>query len=280
MSLKIGIGGNSRIGGGASSADAVSYNNTDSGLQSTNVQGAIDEVANLSKLQKVTYAELKNLRDNSQLIPGCWYRMTDYETIVAPSKEYKSAGHQFDLIILATDINKLSEDCKACRHEGDTYFPEDTNFEAWEVKYCIDNDVNNYDWVNDKNSKGIIYNLKDDRNNICGYDFKNILFKRYEIKSNLLKESKMSNLLNFISKDPTITIDFDTIMTNKQGFLGLFTTEQTGFDINTEDYKYFYTFCLYNDINDKVIDTTVFPTLMPVTCVFFMVTGALVALTT
>lgn len=48
MALKIGIGGNSRSGGGASSADKVSYDNTNSGLQSTNVQGAIDEVgANL-----------------------------------------------------------------------------------------------------------------------------------------------------------------------------------------------------------------------------------------
>lgn len=108
-----------------------------------------------NNLTKVTWKELKDLRDNSQLIPGCWYRMTDYKTIVAPSNEYKSAGHQFDLIILATDVNKLSEDCKACRHEGDTYFPEDTNFEAWEVKYCIDNDASRFSWSSQKGSKYI-----------------------------------------------------------------------------------------------------------------------------
>lgn len=45
MALKIGIGGNSRSGGGgASSADAVSYDNSKSGFSATNVQDAIDEV--------------------------------------------------------------------------------------------------------------------------------------------------------------------------------------------------------------------------------------------
>ncbi len=41
IAAKIGSGG----GGGASSADDVSYDNTDSGLTATNVQDAIDEVA-------------------------------------------------------------------------------------------------------------------------------------------------------------------------------------------------------------------------------------------
>ncbi|MCQ2971699.1 MAG: hypothetical protein MJ209_00135 [archaeon] len=58
---------------------------------------------------KVTRNELKDLKDNSQLVPGRWYRMTDYETIVNPSNEDKLTGHQFDLLILATDVNKLSE---------------------------------------------------------------------------------------------------------------------------------------------------------------------------
>lgn len=33
-------------GGGASTADKVKYNNTESGLQSDNVQGAVDELNN------------------------------------------------------------------------------------------------------------------------------------------------------------------------------------------------------------------------------------------
>lgn len=41
---------------GASSADKVSYDNTNSGLSATNVQGAIDEVNNsLIKIKKLTY---------------------------------------------------------------------------------------------------------------------------------------------------------------------------------------------------------------------------------
>lgn len=68
MALKIGIGGNSRSGGGASSADKVSYDNTTSGLQSTNVQDAIDEVgANLGEIDNrvnalVDVAELANVQ--------------------------------------------------------------------------------------------------------------------------------------------------------------------------------------------------------------------------
>lgn len=71
MALKIGIGGNSRSGGGgASTADAVSYDNSKSGLQSTNVQDAIDEVgANLGGFSlwggtQVEYNKLPSIEHN------------------------------------------------------------------------------------------------------------------------------------------------------------------------------------------------------------------------
>lgn len=108
-----------------------------------------------NNLKKVTWKELKDLRDNSQLVPGCWYRMTDYECVIH-NMEYISAGHQFDLILLATDVNKLSEECKACRHYGDTYFPEDTNFESWELKYCLDNDTKRFNWAEKEAHKAIV----------------------------------------------------------------------------------------------------------------------------
>lgn len=44
MGTQIGIGGASKKRGGASSADAVSYDNSKSGFSATNVQDAIDEV--------------------------------------------------------------------------------------------------------------------------------------------------------------------------------------------------------------------------------------------
>ena len=54
-------------GGGASSADQVSYDNTDSGLTATNVQDAIDEIHTTDDTQDNTIAELSEENDNQQL---------------------------------------------------------------------------------------------------------------------------------------------------------------------------------------------------------------------
>jgi len=45
-------------GGGASSADQISYDNTDSGMTATNVQDAIDEIKDLDDMQDRALAEL------------------------------------------------------------------------------------------------------------------------------------------------------------------------------------------------------------------------------
>ena len=55
------------------------------------------------------------------------------------------------------------------------------SLEAWELKYCIDNDTDRFKWADTENGKGVIYYMKDDRNNECSYDFKQIQFKRYPI---------------------------------------------------------------------------------------------------
>ena len=52
----------------------------------------------------------------------------------------QSAGHPFDIIVLATDVNTLNENAKAIKHEGDTYFAN-SNLDAWEIKYDLDNDT-------------------------------------------------------------------------------------------------------------------------------------------
>ena len=67
---------------------------------------------------EITYSELKSLRDNSQLIPGCWYRITDYETTTRQS-ETQSAGHLFDVIVFAIDNKTLSEEAWAINHVSD-----------------------------------------------------------------------------------------------------------------------------------------------------------------
>ena len=96
--------------------------------------------------------------------------------------------------------------------------------------------------------KGIIYEMKDEFNNKCFYDFKNIQFKRYKIKST--KENA--------SKDDFIFYE-DYLLTNTGGNPEL----PLGYEIDDENYKYFYTFSaiINNNIKDSslgiFIDTNV-----------------------
>lgn len=56
-----------------------------------------------------------------------------------------------------------------------SYFDK-CNLNSWELKYCIDNDTNRFDWADLDNGKGVIYYMKDEWGNECPYDFKNIKF--------------------------------------------------------------------------------------------------------
>lgn len=91
-------------------------------------------------LIQTTYSELKSLRDNSQLIPGCWYRIIDYITTVneAVITNARSAGHPFDIVVMALTADTLSEDALAVQHDGDTYF-QNSRLGAWGLKYTLDN---------------------------------------------------------------------------------------------------------------------------------------------
>lgn len=133
----------------------------------------------VSQIVQVTYSQLKQMRDNGTLLPGQLYRITDYSTLILSQANTQSATHDFDIIVLATSENTLSEDAKAARHEGDTYFAE-ANLDAWTLKYSLDNDSERFAWAN-TNGKGVIYYMKDEYNNECPYDFKNIMFKRWNM---------------------------------------------------------------------------------------------------
>ena len=85
---------------------------------------------------ETTHSNLKAARDGGDLIPGCLYRITDYQcTTIAQNTS--SAGHQFDIILLATSVSTLAEDALAALHSGDTYFAN-SNFSAWKLKYNLD----------------------------------------------------------------------------------------------------------------------------------------------
>ena len=161
--------------------------NTDNSLLTIakTIVGAINELLNkfqdyLKGIQSVTHAELKNLRDTNNLSAGQWYRITDYLTTVANDTEARSAGHPFDLLVVATSPNTLSEEARAIKSSRDTddYFA-DVNLSAWKVWYCLDNDATRFAWADTENGKGVIWRMVDEWQNDCPYDFKNVQFKRY-----------------------------------------------------------------------------------------------------
>lgn len=56
------------------------------------------------------------------------------------------------------------------------------NMNAWELKYCLDNDKDLFDWA-ETDGKGVIYWLKDEFGNEAPYDFKNVMFRRYQVST-------------------------------------------------------------------------------------------------
>ena len=75
-----------------------------------------------SNIIKVTWQELKDLRDESKLVPGFKYRITDYQCTTT-QENTRSAGHQFDIVLLALSENKLAEEGWAMIHNYDEQIP-------------------------------------------------------------------------------------------------------------------------------------------------------------
>lgn len=82
--------------------------------------------------ENVTWIDLFVKQKFWALTPGKYYRITDYNTVVvdegAGSELIRSAGHQFDVIVLALTESTLSEDAFAAYNEiNDSYdigYPE------------------------------------------------------------------------------------------------------------------------------------------------------------
>ena len=173
--------------------------------------------------KEITYNELKTLKEENNLIQGILYRITDYVTTTI-QENTQSANHPFDIIVEALTPNTLSEDAKACLHEGDEYF-KNCNLSAWEIKYFFDNDTSRFVWADETNGKGVIYYMKDEFNNETWYDFKNIQFKRdnnwlNNHKSNFkaLSASTQENIYFFtfsdVSGTASITVEDDSLNKN------------------------------------------------------------------
>jgi len=177
-------------------------------------------------LTNISWSDLKALRDDGNLVEGQLYRIIDYVTTTVQA-ETQSAGHQFDIIVVADANDKLNENAYATIHSGDTYFAN-SKLESWELKYCLDNDVDRFAWADEENGKGVIYWMKDEFFNECGYDFKNIMFARYMITA----MEKVPSLVNTYN-------GFRRVITSGQG--SLCPSDAT---INSSNKVYRYTFDL------------------------------------
>ena len=191
----------------------------------------------------ITYAALKALRDGGNLVPGTWYRITDYACTTTQDNT-QSAEHAFDVIVRADDTSHLNENAFAARHEGDEYFAN-CKLEAWELKYCLDNDTNRFAWADDENGTGVIFYMKDEWNNECPYDFKNIMFKRWAVTE--------------YEKCPSLVVDSQD--NNNGYYYGAMQLNGESQVLENatygEDFGWFYTFALKDLATENWYDYTV-----------------------
>lgn len=165
-----------------------------------------------------TYSELVALRNNSKLVPGQFYRITDY-VCTTTQENTRATNHKFDIIVQALDTDTLSEEARADHHDADPYFDDNgANLAAWELKYSLDNDTTRFAWADTENGKGVIYWMKDENNNECPYDFKNIQFKRW--KGNIITEgsAKYADIINLYNYFGPDYYDDDYLMDRAQTY--------------------------------------------------------------
>ena len=162
-----------------SSFTANQWTAINSGITDTWINDINEKLENITSttIIEITWSDLKAKRDAGELTLGQLYRITDYQCTTTESYT-RSAGHQFDIIVLALTNNTLSEQAWAALHSGDTYFANN-NLSAWKLWYCLDNDTTRFAWADNTsgNGRGVIYKMIDEFNNDVPYDFKNIQFK-------------------------------------------------------------------------------------------------------
>ena len=224
---------------------------TDNTLLTTakTIVGAINELWNkftdyLKGIQQITYAQLVTLRNNSGLMPGQWYRITDFITTCANDDEARSAGHPFDLLVVATSTNTLAEEAKVVKSSRDNnnYFAG-AKLEAWKVWYCLDNDTTRFKWADDEHGTGVIWRMIDEWGNDCPYDFKNMQFKRYaidDITSTKLTADALTNLQAALCYDQNGGKHFAT--KDIYGSWVPCDVDGTSYDIDEDNYGWYYTF--------------------------------------
>ena len=103
-------------------------------------------IENPTLYESVTWEGLRGLKDAGNLVPGTWYRITDYETVVM-FKGATSINLEVDILILASDMGILNENVYFIPKEQNDYLNA-SKVQVWKGKYCIDNDILRFDFLN------------------------------------------------------------------------------------------------------------------------------------
>ena len=109
---------------------------------------------------KVTYNELKTLKDSKKLVPGQQYRIIDYTAYILEFDLISVANHYFDIILFADTNESLNENARVTWNENDHYF-DNNNLTSWEVKYCFDDYTRVGDWIPNNNKEYLCCNALD-----------------------------------------------------------------------------------------------------------------------
>lgn len=89
--------------------------------------------SNVAQLIPVTHSQLKRLRDTNALIPGQFYRITDYICTTTQANT-RAADNNFDIIVQALSSNTLSENASADYHAYESEY----NFKLEMVASAVD----------------------------------------------------------------------------------------------------------------------------------------------
>lgn len=213
-------------------------------------------------IKSITYQELKNKRDAGTLVVGSWYRITDYLTTAVSAITPTEIGPgQFDIMVQAMSPTELSEQARAVKHDGDTYFINQ-QLSAWKLGYCLDNDKDRFEWADESvNGKGVIYLMIDENDNNLAYDFKTIKFGRYNVDYLNPNKYPVWNTTTqflqgtYVTKGTSVYICMRTHVNNDPDspdsyWLPIYTNcDKRGWLITNEmqDVQFYYTFSAVND---------------------------------
>lgn len=165
------------------------------------------------KLIEISYNQLVRLRNNNLLIPGQFYKINDFSTSVdvnideVKSIGVKSAGNQFDVIVLATSKNTLNENAYA-DYKIENNFDIDKNLVLNNGVISYTPGVTDYKFNTYKVAEnGIEYVYTGVSVNLASYFYTNITDENGNKKENaiILKTSNNENYLydyeNFENND-------------------------------------------------------------------------------